>query len=284
MNKNVIIVGRGVAGKRYKKIIEKNHPSFQVSFWNRNNKIPQCSRIIIASSTKNHFKEFLSSYKSCSRILIEKPITPKRNDLNEIVKIAEANKILIFTGDQFQFSDLITDIKKKIRSFNFSKQVDISIEYKDSLQNVTKNQADSYFYDKDSGGVLYTFSHAYFVLTKIFGNSLILTSAEIIKSQENQYEIFASSNWTKKNMRVNVVTDCTNRGLEFKLAIDQKYTYDFINGEMISFDLKKDEYPKNDRDSLIKRNIDQFINGKFNNQFEISQKALDYIWSVKEWN
>ena len=284
MNKNVIIVGRGVAGKRYKKIIEKNHPSFQVSFWDRNNKIPQCSRIIIASSTKNHFKDFLSSYKSCSRILIEKPITPKKNDLNEIVKIAEANKIFICTGDQFQFSDLITDIKKKIRSFNSSKKVDISIEYKDSMQNVTKNQADSYFYDKDSGGVLYTFSHAYFVLTKIFGNSLILTSAEIIKSQENQYETFASSNWTKKNMRVNVVTDCTNRGLEFKLVIDQKYTYDFINGEMISFDLKKDEYPKNDRDSLIKRNIDQFINGKFINQFEISQKALDYIWSVKEWN
>ena len=284
MNKNVIIVGRGVAGKRYKKIIEKNHPSFQVSFWNRNKKIPQCSRIIIASSTKNHFKDFLSSYKSCSRILIEKPITPKRNDLNEIIKIAKANKIFICTGDQFQFSDLITDIKKKIRSFNSSKKVDISIEYKDSLQNVTKNQADSYFYDKDSGGVLYTFSHAYFVLAKIFGNSLILASAEIIKSQENQCETFASSNWTKKNMRVNVVTDCANRGLEFKLAIDQKYIYDFINGEMISFDLKKDEYSKNDRDSLIKRNIDQFINDKFTNQFEISQKALDYIWSVKEWN
>tara|TARA_S200000501_G_scaffold295533_1_gene281536 strand:- start:9768 stop:10622 length:855 start_codon:yes stop_codon:yes gene_type:complete len=282
VNKNIIIIGRGAAGNRYKKIIEKNYPSFQVSFWDRVNKIPKCSRIIIASSTKNHFKDFLSSYKSCSRILIEKPITPKRNDLHKIIQIADANKLLIFTGDQFQFSDLIKDIKKKIKSVNSSKKVDISIAYKDSLQNVTKKNPNSYFFDCDSGGVLYTFSHAYFVLTKIFGESLTLSSVKIKRSQDHKYETFVSSSWIKKNLRLNVVTDCTHRELEFKLVIDKKYKYDFINGEMIFSDLEKKKFPKNDRDSLINKNLVHFINGKFVDQFEISKKALDYIWSVKE--
>ena len=283
MNNLITIIGRGVAGQRYKTILQEFLPCHKIIFWNRKKDLTHSKCIIICSSTKNHFEDFIIAHKYCSRILIEKPVVTKLSELIKISKIAKENNIFLCTGDQFNFSKLLYLIKEHISSYGHDEHINIDISYKDSLLNVTKNNKESYFYDDETGGVLYTFSHAYFILAKIFSKGLNLNYSKIKKQPSTNIDIYASSNWSYKNINVNVITDCENEKLEFSLTINKESKYDFINGKIEILNSERN-FKNNDRFSLIKKCTENLLNGKDGNQFKTSYRALEYIWRVKEWN
>jgi hypothetical protein len=283
VNSLITIIGRGVAGQRYKSILQGTLPSHKLIFWSRTQDLMHSHCIIICSSTKNHFEDFITAHKYSSRILIEKPVATELSELIRISKIAKENNIFLCTGDQFNFSKLLHLIKEHISSYGDDEQINIDISYRDSLSNVTKNNKESYFYDDETGGVLYTFSHAYFILAKIFSMGLTLNYSKIKKHPSTNIDIYASSNWSYKNINVNVITDCENEKLEFSLIINKESKYDFINGQIETLN-SKTNFKNNDRFSLIEKCTENLLSGKDGNQFKTSYRALEYIWKVKKWN
>ena len=283
MNNLITIIGRGAAGQRYKSIFQEILPDHKIVFWNRTQELFHSKYIIICSSTNNHFEDFIVAHKYSSRILIEKPIVTSLSELKKISEIVRKNNIFLCTGDQFNFSKLLYFVKEQITSYDDKKEINIDISYRDSLSNVTKDNKESYFYDIESGGVLYTFSHAYFVLAKIFNDKLTLKYSKIRKQLATNTDIYALSSRSYKNINVNVITECENEKLEFSLVINKKFKYDFITGQINTLNSKRN-FKNNDRFSLIKKCSKNLLTGKENNQFKTSYKALEYIWRVKEWN
>ena len=118
MKKKVLIIGRGVAGKRYKDIIERKFPKLGIYTYDRNSKIQFHNFIIVASSTNNHYRDIVSSINNCERILVEKPLVTNLLELKNVDDYIEKNDINVFTGDQFYHSKALHDLNRLIKEEN----------------------------------------------------------------------------------------------------------------------------------------------------------------------
>jgi len=70
--------------------------------------------VIITNPTSHHLKTALASLQSNAHILIEKPISNTLNGLNELIKLAKKNNLVIAIGCNFRFHPFIQSLKKII--------------------------------------------------------------------------------------------------------------------------------------------------------------------------
>ena len=286
--KNILIVGRGAAGQRYLDLIKLIDPSVIVDIYDRKKAKRWYDYIIISSSTENHFNDFVQFSGSSNTFLLEKPIVTDAVQLAELDKIVKDKKLEIFTGDQFFFSDLICKIMD-IMEEKWSNVLECEIIYTDLEKNVTKGNTKSFFYDYKSGGVLYTFSHAYFVFQMILkGLYPILMSVKnqhVALNSENYVERNVESKWLVDNrVPVKICTNVIGNNLQFNVII--KTNLEYWSFDLIAGKFKKGNstiyMPKNSRQELIQRCIMNFLEKDKFDQYGLSKAALSNIWKIKK--
>ena len=284
----MLIVGRGNAGQRYLDLVKQLDPSVIVDVYDRKKIKPWYDYVIISSSSENHFSDFVELSGSSNTFLIEKPIVTNAVQLAELDSIVKAQTLSIFTGDQFFFSDLIYKIITTLGD-RWSDVLNCEIIYTDLEKNVTKGNIESFFYDHKSGGVLYTFSHAYFVFQRILnGLSSTLTSVKdksFSCKSEDYVERNIESEWlVDHRVPVTISTNVIGNILQFNVIIqtsEEYWNFDLIAGLFKKGNLTT-HMPKNSRQELIQRCIMNFIEKDNLDQYRLSKSALYNIWDVKK--
>jgi len=286
--KNMLIVGRGNAGQRYLDLVKQLDPNVIVDVYDRKKIKPWYDYVIISSSSENHFCDFVELSGSSNTFLIEKPVVANAVQLAELDSIVKAQKLSIFTGDQFFFSDLIYKIIATVGE-RWSDVLKCEIIYSDLEKNVTKENTESFFYDHKSGGVLYTFSHAYFVFQAILkGLSSTLMTVKN-KSVSPKYEIYVERNieseWlVDHRVPVTISTDVIGNNLQFNVIIQtnvEHWNFDLIAGSFKKGNLTT-HIPKNSRQELIQRCVLNFLEKDNLDQYRLSKAALNNIWDMKK--
>lgn len=286
MKKKVLIIGRGVAGKRYKEIIVRKFPELEVYTYDRNNKVQFHDFIIVASSTNNHYRDTMASIGNCERILVEKPLVTNLLELKKVDDYIHNQEIDIFTGDQFYHSKALDDLKRFIEKEK--EKFKLEITYSDALNNVTKGKFDSYFYDLMSGGVLYTFSHAYFAFEFLLNGiekSLLSTQKRYLAAKPGVMSFVISKWLVKDQSEVRVSTDVMSNELKFEICYQSSNSsifIDLIKGE-VKTEGKEVLLPQQSRLDLIENNIVSFLTDTQTDQFAISKSAMNKIWMVMNW-
>lgn len=286
MKKKILIIGRGVAGKRYKDIIVRKFPELKINTYDRNSRVQFHDFIIVASSTKNHYRDIMASISNCERMLIEKPLVTNILELKNLDDYVNKNDIDIFTGDQFYHSQALIYLTRFIQKEK--EKFKLEITYSDALNNVTKGKLDSYFYDELSGGVIYTFSHAYFVFEFLLNgvDNVLLSAQKQFLAEKSEIMNFVVSKWLIRNQsEVSVVTDVNSTDLKFEVCYQSTKTsiiIDLIKGE-VTTDGKRAVLPQQSRLHLIENNLVSFLTDTQTKQFEISRSAMSKIWMVMNW-
>lgn len=286
--KNMLIVGRGNAGQRYLDLVKQLDTRVIVDIYDRKKIHPWYDYVIISSSSENHFSDFVELSGSSNTFLIEKPIVTNSVQLAELDSIVEEQKLSVFTGDQFFFSDLIDKIIAIVGD-KWSNVLKCEIIYTDLEKNVTKGNIESFFYDHKSGGVLYTFSHAYFVFQRMLnGLSSTLISVKdksVSPKSENYIERNIESEWlVDHRVPVTISTNVIGNNLQFNVIIQTKVEH--WNFDLIAGSFKKGNLiihmPKNSRQELIQRCIMNFLKKDKLGQYGLSKSALNNIWDMKK--
>ena len=283
----MLIIGRGVAGQRYFNYIKNLDFEIDVCFYDRTMHLEKYDFIIIASSTRNHINDLITAAGHSENYFIEKPMVVNEAELIVFQELYEKKGYKIFTGDQFYFSDVLRRFKQDL----FDQKLNITsveIIYSDLLNNVTKNNDRSYFYEILGGGVLKTFSHAYFAFSYAFLKSdLELQFVDKHYSRPDlQIPTKINTHWVlDKRTPIKVQTDVEANELIFKGLVQTgstKIFFDFINGT-ISNNKKFEEFPTSKRSNLIEKNFTNFISLSDQGQYNYSTEALWRIWEVENW-
>ena len=286
--KAALIIGRGTAGQRYGRLLEKSGIDISVEYHDRQSVIGNYDYVIVASHTKDHFEDILAVKGKSNHYLLEKPIVANAKQLAVLEEHFFSQDVRVFTGDQFYFSPVLQQLKQDV-SLEFEKIQSVEITYSDALENVTKGRSDSYFFDADCGGVLKTFSHAFFVFVSAFSAE----STRLIKVQKRKkFEHDAvyssiSSDWNfAERFPIKVTTDVENSKLVFEATLQGDFgvaKYDFINGTIT----RENEFVQKEcatREDLIKANANNFLMLADTGQIEYSKLSLRKIWEVEAWH
>ena len=281
--KEILIVGRGNAGQRYKDIISEKRPDIKTTFFDIKSEVGSPSYVVISSKTEKHFEDFLRFSNQAKTMLIEKPITTCSEDLITINKFKSIN---FYTGDQFFYSELVLEAANLIAK-NSQKIKSIQVCYHDNLSNITKGKTDSYFYSEDTGGALFTLSHVYLVLAKITqGFDLCLKSVDSRNgtSKNTKYLEHVSANWSIDNkIEITTTSDVSKKQLSFFIILTTSnsiITFDLLTGTRCENETFK-FYESENRINLIERCVMAFIDQAKNDQFTMSLNSLELIWRVK---
>ena len=176
IKKNVLVIGYGSIGERHAKVLSKlnfinsitilskrlDHKFKKITSLN-SNKINKYDYIIVSNATSDHYKKLkkLNSLVQKKIILIEKPLFEKYRP-----SIKLKNKVYI--GYNMRFNPIIKLLKKQ----NYKKKpLKITIISKSNLKNWRYNAkySKSESAKKNSGGVLFDYSHELDFITWIFG-------------------------------------------------------------------------------------------------------------------
>lgn len=186
MNKKVLIIGYGSAGKRHarnlmhlgiKPVIVTRHPDTLKTRFTRNIKALMADRFdacIISSATADHYDDFRDCLRYCEgikNILIEKPLESSYNKAEGIARAA--GKRNIYIGYNLRFLKAFDLIAKFIKKNKKSIRMVEAVAGEDlRLWRPKRNMAKSYSaYRSRGGGVDLDLSHEVDYILWLFGNN-----------------------------------------------------------------------------------------------------------------
>ena len=240
MNKKILIIGYGSAGRRFAKLVNKNFQKFEIFILTKQNnvnfnvirEIKEISKInpdfiIICSPTKFHFEHlnFINKYFKRKNILVEKPLFHTLKNLKKV-------KNKIFVGYNMRSLKIIKYLKsiieKKRKTIRYIEFINHSylpywrknIDYKRS-SSAKRNLA---------GGVILDCSHEIDLATWLIGKIKLLL---VEKSKKSNLKIQTEDNCVvlakQKNITIKIdfnyaslkkIRKITLKGKDFKFIID----------------------------------------------------------------
>ena len=225
MIKKVLIVGYGVAGKRYFNIVKKNFPNINLKILSFTNYLknenflqnfseikifrPDLSIICNPSSIRIKIIKLLTELNS--HLLIEKPLTSSYKDAKKIIKLSSKKKIILKVGYNLRFLNSLNMFRKiifsKLIGKIYSADIIVGHNISDWRKNIDYRNTVS-AKKKLGGGVLLELSHefdyAFWIFgkfTKVFCRNSKISNLKIDVEDNAQIIIFSKK---KHTLRINL--------------------------------------------------------------------------------
>jgi predicted dehydrogenase len=131
--------------------------------------------VIICTPPTTHVSLAIRALKANSNVFIEKPLSNDLEKFDELIKIKNDKKLLVFVGYSFRFNKGLNKIKKMVDAEEFGKNLHVSAYFGQYLPDWRPNQdfKESYTLKKEmGGGIILDSSHEIDYLTWIFGKPL----------------------------------------------------------------------------------------------------------------
>ena len=223
----ILVVGLGSIGKRHLKILRNFYPKADIRVLRHqySNIIPKFSDgiytkikealefgpqiAVISNPLPYHMRYAIPLAKIGCNLLIEKPISENKKQIQQLINLRDEKKILVQVGYNLRFDKGIRYLKKLVSSKKFGKIFSIRCEAGNFLPNWRLNSD----YTKEvsanknlGGGVLLELSHELDYLQWLFGN-IVNISAKLrhhsklkIDVEDTAYINLDISQKNKKNL------------------------------------------------------------------------------------
>lgn len=185
---NIVLVGYGNIGKLHFNTLTnledaqivaivdpflKNEDSpvdFFTSVESCNKVYPNANLYVLATPNGMHYQQALECLHLKKNVLVEKPITLHKKELEHLVKVAEDNNVKLYTSMQLRYSPVVSYVKELIDKNCLGNIFMISVEcFWNRNNDYYKSRNWSGSREQD-GGVLFTqFSHFVDILHHFFG-------------------------------------------------------------------------------------------------------------------
>jgi len=237
--------------------------------------IELCDGIIIATPTKSHYQIAKNILKNNKHVFIEKPITSTIEEVNDLINIANHNKLFIQVGHIERFNPAFILLKEKNMNAQFievhrlasfksrghdtSVVLDLMIHDIDIILAIVNSE----IADIQANGVNVVTSETDIASARIaFENGCIvnLTASRISLKEMRKMRIFQEKNY------VNI--DFLNKTLEEYLVTDNQISNNDV--QLFPYDDSKNKfirYTKNDGEphNALQQELKHFINSIENN-------------------
>lgn len=193
----ILVVGLGSIGKRHLKILRNFYPKADIRVLRHqySNIIPKFSDgiytkikealefgpqiAVISNPLPYHMRYAIPLAKIGCNLLIEKPISENKKQIQQLINLRDEKKILVQVGYNLRFDKGIRYLKKLVSSKKFGKIFSIRCEAGNFLPNWRLNSD----YTKEvsanknlGGGVLLELSHELDYLQWLFGNIINISA------------------------------------------------------------------------------------------------------------
>jgi lipopolysaccharide biosynthesis protein bplA len=123
--------------------------------------------VIIGTPPKSHFPLVKACLNLGKNVLVEKPMTMNKDEADELIKISNEKKKVFSVMHNFQFSNGMREIEKRLKNNEFGKIKTISC-----LQFTNRDRRLPDWYDDLPLGLFYDEAAHFFYLLKKFGGDL----------------------------------------------------------------------------------------------------------------
>lgn len=241
--------------KKVRNIFKRKNPSTEVS-----NKISifkgkKIHLIAISTPTKMHKTSIYQTlnYIKKPKLLIEKPISYRKEEFQEILKIINSKKIVAFINYQRQSNPLFINLREKLKR---SKKTEIVVKY--------------------SKGIYNNASHFLTFLISVYGRSLKILKTQNLKKYKNDYLINFDIKYKKCLIKFRY-TQSTNQ----MTCIDNKIFFVSNKDKIIFRYNKKNVYNKKEISEIIRhnqlyviKNLEKFFKKKKSNLCRLNKSYV----------
>lgn len=195
------LIGYGTIGKVHRKIIQNPKSSFElvaisdikkqeapkgISFYKNHNELldkEDIDAVSIATPPNTHFQIACDSLESNKHVLIEKPPTIDPKKCLELEKIANKNKVSLFTAFHMRYNPAVNQASKKLANTDIKK---IEIIFKEYVFNFHGHGGWIFNSTISGGGVLMDSGiNALSVVKSVLQNNPDFNIKEAVLSKEN---------------------------------------------------------------------------------------------------
>ena len=273
---------------------ENKHFNFKgIKFYNDKKKFflkNNFNYVYISSINSEHYKNCKFALENKKNVICEKPICLKKNQLNNLKKIASKNKKVFFEVIQYIHHPLFVKLKKMIKAKKIGKIFHVDCKFKTPLDD-KKNFR---FIKKLGGGALNDVGYyPISIMFTLFDSKKIkILESNIIKKNkiditgniktQNENKIIFDLSWGFKSLYKNNIKIYGENGF---IDVDFIFSKQVIQaGEINIFKKEKKtiKISKSNQINLAFKSMLSTNNKKFNDRFKTSMKIIEIIERLKK--
>ncbi|UUV17911.1 Gfo/Idh/MocA family oxidoreductase [Fusobacteria bacterium ZRK30] len=235
--------------------------------------------VYIATMHPTHFAYTIKTLNGGKHVLCEKPAVLKKEELEEVIKLAEEKKLLFMEAMVVGFNPLYKKMKKLIEAGQIGAVVHVESSFGSKSTKVHKHNP------KQAGGALYDIGiYNIFLLTDLLG---IPTEIDV-RARKNQWGVegsvtglleyeggvsgsfYATMDSISGNSAKIIGTDGMIE-IPDTWTVAEKFVLKRIGEEDRSFEMKEDKWLGYEMESFV----DTLLNGKSQNEIMTYEKSLN---------
>lgn len=303
----IVVFGLGSIGKRHIKLLKEgfNHELFIFRSGEKGNEfdLPELYHLdevselnpdvaFITNPTSCHLQYALFCAERCIDIFLEKPISHSREKINELVRLAEKNKVTIYTAYCLRFHPVIKWLKDYLSE---NKVIHASVNSSSYLPNWrsgdhTKNYS---AHSSQGGGVILDLSHEIDYLCYLFGEIDEVEGKAgklanvTVDSEDNADLLLDFESSVKCNLHLNFFSRLNRREIILNLAA-KTIIADLISSKVRIIEDEKDEVISLEtaKDKMYRDQLHYFFDNLHNpnlmNGLSEASKIFNTIMKIRE--
>ena len=308
---NLLIVGQGSIGKKYKKVSKHFFQPSKVQVFSKHlkktrdklDKINNSDKnfVILSNKVTERLKYFTKFFKKKTTFLFEKPVSHKtfsKTEERNFYKLINKHDVKIKSGYCLRLNPAVIEAKKRIKN-NLHNILTIKIHTNTFLPNWRKSnyRRSVSAKKKDGGGVLNELSHELDLLLHLFGKPRFLfanffnSKSLKINTEDIADIIFIMNKKLNVNMHLDFCSPFEKREIEVLFNNKKKILLDLrkniikeIRGKKTfikKYYLEKDFYQKKQIEMMMKISNNK-KNSYWKNELKDSIQVLRIIKKIKE--